>query len=482
MIKVLSFVKFIFSFLSVVSFGMFFPAIVAFFLGENGMILPFVIPAVSVLAIAITINIIFKNVKIKLSARGGFFYVASCWIFASLFGSLPMYLSGFFPTFADALFEAASGFTTTGATILGDVEVLPRCINLWRCEMIWFGGMGIVALTVAFMPILGVGGFQLIKAETTGPEKGKITPKIADMSKILWLIYSCFTAIQTVLLMICGMDFIDAISYSFSTLGAGGFTPHNAGVGTFNSPAMDWICTIFMFMAGINFSLYFSLIRRRFSDITENSELKAYCGIVVVASILVSVAIYPDHSGLFDTIEKSTFQVVSILTTTGFVMEDYDLWPPMAKIVLFLLYFVGGCSGSAGGGIKVVRHVVLFKQLRNEINRMLHPRGIYNIVINKRAGRKDIVFSVTSFIFAYMCIVVLTAIVAAVDGADMFSSITAGLALVGNVGPGFGAVGAIQNYGFFSSAAKLWFSIAMIAGRLEIFTIIIFFFPAYWRK
>ena len=348
--------------------------------------------------------------------------------------------------------------------------------------MMWFGGMGIVALTVAFMPILGVGGFQLIKAETTGPEKGKITPKIADMSKILWLIYSCFTAIQTVLLMICGMDFIDAISYSFSTLGAGGFTPHNAGVGAFNSSAMDWICTIFMFMAGINFSLYFSLIRRRFSDITENSELKAYCGIVVVASILVALASYTNHSGIFDAIEKSTFQVVSILTTTGFVMEDYDLWPPMAKIVLFLLYFVGGCSGSAGGGIKVVRHVVLFKQLRNEINRMLHPRGIYNIVINKRAGRKDIVFSVTSFIFAYMCVVVITAIVAAVDGADMFSSITAGLALVGNVGPGFGEVGAIHNYGFFSSATKLWFSIAMIAGRLEIFTIIIFFFPAYWRK
>lgn len=482
MMKVVSFIKFIFSFLAIISFGMFFPAVVAFILGEDEMILPFVIPAISVISLAVIIHVIFKNVKIKLSARGGFFYVASCWIFASLFGSLPMYFSGFFNTFADAVFEAASGFTTTGATILSDVEVLPRCINLWRCEMIWFGGMGIVALTVAFMPVLGVGGFQLIKAETTGPEKGKITPKIADMSKILWLIYSFLTALQTTLLMLCGMDFLNAISYSFSTLGAGGFTPHNAGVVTFGSSAMNWVCIIFMFGAGVNFSMYFSLIRRKFSEVTENSEFKAYCIITIVATLLVALVIYPDQTDVFSTVEKATFQVVSLLTTTGFVVEDYDLWAPFAKIVLLTLYFIGGCSGSAGGGIKVVRHVVLFKQLGNEVNRMLHPRGIYNIVLNKRAGRKDIVFSVTAFIFAYLTIVAVTAFVAALDGTDHFSAMATGLALVGNVGPGFGAVGAVQNYGFFSSAAKWWFSIAMIAGRLEIFTIIIFFFPAYWRK
>ncbi len=468
--------------LMIISFTMLLPLGVALSIGENDVINAFLIPIAFCWIFGGIVFLVSRKRAFKLSARSGFVAVALSWVFASLLGSFPFVLSGYIPSFIDALFESASGYTTTGASILTEIESLPRTINLWRMQMHWLGGMGIVALTVALLPLLGVGGFQLIKAETTGPEKGKITPKITMTAKILWFIYLGFTVIQTVLLMIAGLDFIDAIGHTFATLGTGGFSSLNASVGGYNSAAVDWIIVVFMFLAGVNFSLYYHLIIGNGKEIIHNTELKAYFKIMIVAIIGIAIFIYPTYGSIGDALRYASFQAVSITTTTGFVTADYSLWHPFAQMIIFFLMFVGGCTGSTGGSIKVLRWVILYKQMGIEIKRMLHPHGIFSIQLNNRIGRKDIVYSVAAFICVYFVLVVITSMVAALNGADLLTSFTAGLALVGNIGPGFGAVGPVGNYAFFHPAAKLWFSFAMIAGRLELYTMIIFFTRAYWKK
>ncbi len=468
--------------LMIIAFTMLLPLGVALKVGETDVIDSFLIPILWCWVFGALILVITRKQKFKLSLRSGFVAVALSWTFASLLGAVPFMVSGYIPSFADAFFESASGYTTTGASILTEIQSLPRSINLWRMQMHWLGGMGIVALTVALLPLLGVGGFQLIKAETTGPEKGKITPKITMTAKILWFIYLGFTIIQTILLMVAGMDFIDAIGHTFATLGTGGFSSLNASVGGYNSASIDWIITAFMLLAGVNFSLYYHLIIGNGGEFLRNTELKAYLAIVGVAIIGIAIFIYPTYGTIADALRYASFQVVSITTTTGFVTADYSLWHPFAQMIIFFLMFVGGCTGSTGGSIKVLRWVIISKQLGIEIKRMLHPHGIFSIQLNDRAGRKDIVYSVAGFICLYFTLVVITAMVAALNGADLVTSYTAGLALVGNIGPGFGAIGPVGNYAFFHPAAKLWFSFAMIAGRLELYTMIIFFTRAYWKK
>lgn len=466
--------------LMIISSTMVLPVGVAFFIGETFILKSFLIPMGACFFFGIFIHLLTKNIRFKINARTGFLAVALSWTFASILGAIPFMISGTIPNFADAFFESSSGYTTTGASILTEITSLPRTINLWRMQMHWLGGMGIVALTVALLPLIGVGGFQLIKAETTGPEKGKITPKITTTAKILWFIYLGFTVIQTVLLMVAGMDFVDAIGHTFATLGTGGFSSLNSSVGGFNSAAVDWIITIFMLLAGVNFSLYYQLIIGNGKELIRNSELKAYLLILAIAIIGITVFIYPLYGN--ESLRYASFQAVSITTTTGFVTADYSQWHPFAQMILFILMFIGGCTGSTGGSIKVLRWVILGKQLIIEIKRMLNPHGIFRVQLNKRAGRKDVVYNVSAFIFLYFLLVAITALVAAFEGADLITSFTASLALVGNIGPGFGAVGPVGNYSFFSPLAKLWFSFAMIAGRLELYTMIVFFTRAYWKK
>lgn len=455
----------------------------AIVIGEYEVISAFLWPMGITILIAIVFFILTRRNKFSLSTRSAFATVASCWFFASVLGAIPFLISGSISNFTDALFESVSGFTTTGSTILTNIEVLPRSIALWRAQLHWLGGMGIVALTVALLPLLGVGGFQLIKAETTGPEKGKITPKITVTAKILWFIYLGLTVIQIVLLMLFGkMDFIDAAAHTFATLGTGGFSTKNASIGGFNSVAVDVICTVFMILAGVNFSLYYQIILGRGKEIFSNSEFKAYLGIIIISILIVTIAITPEYKNFFTALRFGAFQVVSIITTTGFATTDFTKWAPLAQIVLLLLMFVGGCSGSTGGSIKVVRWVILWKQMKNEIRKMLHPHGVFSVRLNDRVGRKDVVFSVAAFIFLYLCLVAITAIVAAVDGADVLTSLTAGITLVGNVGPGFGKIGPVDNFSFFSPLVKWWFSFAMLAGRLELYTMIMFFVPSFWKK
>ena len=468
--------------LALVSLTMCIPVSAALVYAEYAVLPAFLIPMGVCLAAEAVLFFITRGYVFKLNTRSGFVVVAVSWISTCFFGAAPFLISGCIPSFADALFESVSGFTTTGATILSAVEHLPRSINLWRMQMHWLGGMGIVALTVALLPVLGVGGFQLIKAETTGPEKGKITPKITVTAKILWFIYIAITAVQTLLLMIAGMDFFDALGHSFATVGTGGFSSRNASIGSYKSPGIEWICTVFMLLSGINFSLYYRVLVGRGREFLQNTELKVYAAIVALSSLIIVPFITPIYGSFGASLRNAMFHVASIITTTGFSTADYSLWHPAAQTVLFVLLFIGGCAGSTGGGIKVIRWVIIAKQMGIEVKRLLHPHGVFSMHLNQRPGREDVVHNVAAFMFLYFFMLMLTAFAAAIDGADLMTSLTASLALIGNVGPGFGKVGPVENFGFFSAAAKYWFSFAMLAGRLELYTMLVFFMPTFWKK
>lgn len=481
---ILNFFKIIFAILAIVATTYIFPIVTAIVCHENFLI--YAIPMVCAWAAFFVIYFLTRKRPIKLTIKSTFVIVASAWISCSVFGAIPFILSGYFNTVTDAFFESVSGFTTTGATILSDVECLPRSLNLWRCETHWLGGMGIVALTVALFPLLGVGGFQLIKAETTGPEKGKVTPKITTTAKILWMIYFSLTLILFVSLKIAGMDVIDALSHAFSTLGSGGFSTRNASVAAFNSPAIEWIITLFMFFAGINFSLFFYLITGRFSEIKTNSEFKTYIAVFTIIVLAIAFIIMPmaSYTGFGQALRYSAFQVASIISTTGFSTCNYTDWVPAAQFLIFILFFIGGCSGSTGGGIKVVRWVILVKQVKNEMLKMLHPHGIFTVRLNKKVGRKDVVFSVASFITIYALLVCVTTFLGCILGPDLdvFSSFTGALSMVGNVGPAFGKLNPAANCGFLNPALKWVYMFAMLAGRLELYTMLMFLIRDFWKK
>lgn len=458
------------------------PISAAISLGEYEVLSSFIIPMIFSWLVAVIFFFAGRKKQTRLSTRSAFIVVASAWASVSLFGALPLYFSGAIPNIVDAFFESVSGFSTTGSTILSDIESLPRSINLWRCQTHWLGGMGIVALTVALLPILGVGGFQLIKAETTGPEKGKFTPKITTTSKILWFIYFGFTVTQTILLCIFGMDFIDALSHAFSTLGTGGYSTKNSSVGGFNSVAIDIICTLFMFLSGINFTLYYYLFVKKIAEIKDNTEFKIYLIMIATATLLITIIEKGQYGGFFNSLRYSSFQAISIMSTTGFSTADFTAWHPASQAIIFILFFIGGCSGSTSGGVKVVRWIILSKQLHNELLKMLHPHGIFTIRLNNRAGRKDVVFSVAAFFFVWVMSIALTTFFTCCFGIDVFTSFTGALSMAGNIGPGFNLLGPSANFGWLPAAVKWWYCVLMIAGRLEFFTIIIFFSPSYWKK
>ncbi|MCR4821736.1 MAG: TrkH family potassium uptake protein [Treponema sp.] len=480
--EIFVFARLIFIVLSIVGLSLIIPIITALACGEVSVIPSFALPMIISIIIGVIFYIAGKKTKIKFSIRSVFAFVALAWISISVFGSMPLLLSGSITAFHDALFESVSAFSTTGATIFSDVESLPRSINLWRCQMHWLGGMGIIALTVALLPLLGVGSFQLIKAESTGPEKGQITPKMANTAKTLWLLYFGFTVAHFIALLLCGLDVIDSISYAFSTLGTGGFATKNSSVGTYNSLAVEIVCTVFMFLAGVNFSLYFYVITGKFDEVKKNSELKAYVSIFFICIAVITLVLIPHYGSFAKALRYSSFQVASVMTTTGYATADFTTWPPAAQFFIFLLFFTGGSSGSTSGGFKIIRWVVLKKQAWNEMLRMLHPHGIFTVSINQKAGRKDLVFNVAAFAFVYIAMIFLTTLMGTICNLDIFTSFTASLSMVGNIGPAFGALGPSENCGSLCPFLKYWYCFAMIAGRLELYNLIIFLFPDYWKK
>lgn len=476
------FARLIFIILAIVGLSLVFPILTALSCGELSVIPSFAAP----LGVSVLIGVFFyfagKKTKINFSIRNVFAFVALAWISISVFGSVPLLLSGVIPNFYDALFESVSGFSTTGATILSDVESLPRSINFWRCQMHWLGGMGIIALTVALLPLLGVGSFQLIKAESTGPEKGQITPKMANTAKTLWLLYVGFTVAHAIALKICGMDVIDSICHAFSTLGTGGFSSKNASIGAYNSLAIEIVCTVFMFLAGVNFSLYFYVITGKFDEVKKNSELKAYISLFLICIGMITIVLVPHYGSFAKALRYSSFQVASVMTTTGYATDDFTTWPNAAQFFILLLFFTGGCSGSTSGGFKIIRWVVLKKQAKNEMLRMLHPHGVFTISLNDKPGRKDLVFNVAAFAFVYFMLVMISTMISTFCGLDIFTSFTASLSMLGSIGPAFGGLGPSENYGVLCPFLKYWYCFAMIAGRLELYNLIIFLFPDYWKK
>jgi len=423
-----------------------------------------------------------NGTKHHLRTREGFLMVTASWIAASAVGALPFVLSGAIPSYTDAFFETMSGFTTTGASILTAIEPLPRSILFWRSLTHWLGGMGIVVLTVAILPFLGVGGVQLVRAESPGPTLDKIAPKITQTAKILWYLYLALTVLETILLMLGGMDLFDALTHTFGTLATGGFSPRNASVGAYNSGYIDWVITIFMMMAGMNFGLYHKLLNGDIKDIFRNTELKAYLGIFGISVLIITISLLDIYGGFGKALRFAGFQAASFITTTGYATADFDLWPMAAKGVLFFLMFVGGCSGSTGGGPKVIRLVALFKLALNEMRYMSRPLGIFRVRINGEPVKKDFLYAVSGFVLLYLLCLMVVTIVVSIFGTDITTGFTTALVTVGNIGPGFGKIGPTMNYAFYNPFVKWVLSAAMLAGRLEVYTVLILLTPSFWSR
>jgi trk system potassium uptake protein TrkH len=471
--------------LGVAALTMILPLVLAALYGEDEMIRPFLIPISMVLMAALPLAVFTRKARIRFSATDGFLLVFLAWVLICLLGALPYYAAGRISRFSDAVFESVSGFTTTGATIIEDVESMPRSLLFWRAMTHWLGGMGIVVLTVALLPLLGIGGSQLLRAETPGPEKdAKVTPKITAAAKLLWLLYCVLTGVEALLLRIGGMGWFDAVTHAFSTMATGGFSTRNAGIAAYGSPWIEWVCTVFMILAGFNFTLILKALRGKFRDVRDNSEARGYVFIILLAAGLIIFSRYSRTGFIPGTLEPAAreafFHTASILSTTGFSAAEYGLWPPLAKAALFCLMFIGGCSGSTAGGVKVIRHVVLWKQAGNEMKRLIYPRGVFTIRLNKKVGRKDVVYGVTGFVFFYAALILGAALLVSASGPDLFSSLNAAVLALGNIGLGFGTGGSVLRD--LPGYAKWGLSFVMIAGRLELWTAFVFFSRDYWRR
>jgi trk system potassium uptake protein TrkH len=342
--------------------------------------------------------------------------------------------------------------------------------------------MGIILFTVALLPLLGVGGFQLIKAEVPGPEKDKLKPRITSAAKVLWSLYCAFTTALILLYRLGGMGWFDAICHSFSIMSTGGVSTKNAGFAFYNSPFIDWVTVIFMILGAMNFNIYYRLIRGKSRDLLYYTEGRVYFLILIIVSIVISLSLIPQYGSFAEALRFGAFQTASILSTTGNVRADFTAWPGLAQGLLFCLLFIGGCSGSTAGGIKVIRHTVLFKQAINEVRRLLYPQGVFSIQLNRKVGRKDVVYGVAGFVFLYFMIVAVTTLATAASGFDVFASMSVALSVTGNIGSGFSAAGPFQNYSHFPNHLKLLYSLVMIAGRLELWAVFVLITPEYWKR
>lgn len=425
-----------------------------------------------------------KDEKPFLTNRDGFLLVTMSWVFASALGALPFVISKFIPSYVDAFFETMSGFTTTGSSILTDIEALPHSLLLWRATTHWLGGMGIVVLLVAVLPALGFSAIRAMEAEAPGPSVDRITPHISSTAKMLWLIYLGLTIAQIVLLTLGGMTLFDAVCHAFATMATGGFSTKNTSVAYFNSGFIDWVTTIFMFLAGTNFTLHYRLLTGKPRSLLKDTEFRVYFAIFTIASIAIGFDLlaHGNYANFGESLRYSSFQVSSILTTTGFATADFAKWPTLSQTVLFILMFIGGCAGSTGGGIKVIRIVVLFKMALTEMRYVANPRGVYTIFLGSKALRKNVIYDIAALVFLYFVFFFVSVIVIGFTGVDVVTNITAVIANLGNIGPGLGKVGPVYNYAFFPWWAKIWLSFAMLVGRLEVYTVLVLFSKKFWRS
>jgi trk system potassium uptake protein TrkH len=434
------------------------------------------------LAVGLLLWRVFRTTA-DIRVREGFAVVAFAWAAIALAGSLPFMLGVDGISFTDAFFESMSGFTTTGATILTNIEALPHGILMWRSLTHWLGGMGIIVLSIAIMPVLGVGGMSMFKAEVPGPTPDKIKPRVQQTAKTLWGVYVLISAIEAMLLYFGGMSLFEAIAHTFGTMATGGFSTRNASIGYYNSAYIDAVITVFMFLAGVNFALHYQALRGRLSGYWRDYEFRFFLFLALGAITVVTVDnLFTTYSSFFESLRRSSFQVVSILTTTGYGTADYEKWSVTAQLLILLLMFIGGCAGSTGGGVKVVRSIVLVKQSLLELKRLVHPKAVLPLRLGERAVSPEAITGVLAFLGLYVTIAALSTVVMTLQGLDLVSAAAAVVASLGNIGPGLGSVGPTDNYAHITIFGKWVLSFLMLLGRLEIYTVLVIFTATFWKK
>lgn len=424
-----------------------------------------------------------RHAEHQLTRRDGYLIVTCSWLLFSLFGMLPYYLSGYIPNITNAFFEAMSGITSTGATILDEVEILPHGLLFWRSMTQWVGGLGIIVFTVAVLPIFGINGTQVFAAETSGPKVDKIHPRIGITARWIWIIYTSLTALLVVLLWLGGMSWFDSVCHAFTTTGTGGFSTHTASIAYFNSPYIEYVLSIFMFISGINFTLLLLFATGHFKKTWHDAELRFYfCCIIAVTIFITAVLFVQQGMDGEQAFRTALFQVVSIQTSTGFATSDYMTWPSVAWAMMPLLMIIGACAGSTTGGMKCIRMVILSKITKNEFRRLLHPNAVLPVRVNRQVISTNIKSTVLAFSFLFLIITIVCILALLAMGVGFAESIGVVISSMGNTGPGLGAFGPAFSWNNLPEAAKWICTILMLLGRLELFTVLLIFTPGFWKK
>ena len=418
----------------------------------------------------------------RIYGKDGLVIVAAAWILWSVFGALPFYLSREIPSYVDALFETVSGFTTTGSTILTDIEALSYGMNFWRCLTHWIGGMGVLVFVMVVTSLHDKSSMHLMRAEVPGPEADKLVPKARETAKLLYAMYLALTVAEIIFLLAGGMNLYDSIIHSFSTAGTGGFANHNSSVAYYDSAYIDGVITVFMILFGINFNMYFLLLIKDVKSVWKNEEVRAYLGIIVAATLVITCNVLSIYKEPLKAFRYSIFQVASIITTTGFATADFNLWPELSKCILLLIMVIGACAGSTGGGVKVSRFLILWKSILKQVKGMLHPKSVNVVKVNGKKISNETLQGVYAYFSAYVFVFGISVLLVALDNFDFATTISGVLTTLSNVGPGISRVGPIENFQSFSVLSKIVFSMDMLIGRLEIFPFLMICSPSFWRK
>jgi trk system potassium uptake protein TrkH len=462
--------------------SMLFPLLVNWIYGEphaRGFLLSIAVTALSGLFLILA----FKRSTRDLSHRDGFAIVALGWISATFFGALPYLFTGSLDSLVDVCFEAASGFTTTGSTVLTDIEKNSNGVLFWRGLTQWLGGMGIILLSMAFLPFLGVGGMQLYKAEVPGPTADRLTPRISHTARILWQVYILISVAQVLVLLLGGMNLFDSICHTFTTMATGGFSTKNLSIEHYRTPFLEYAITFFMFVAGANFSLHYQFLKGNFRALWQDPEFRFYSGVILFSTLFITINLLPGFSGdLLKSFRLALFQVVSIQTTTGYSSVDFEKWPVFSQYFLLALMFIGGCAGSTGGAIKCIRIYVLIKESARELYRLVHPHAVAPVKLAGKALSQDTLNGIRALFFLYIGIFLLASLAISFMGADLLTSVSSVAATLGNVGPGLGKVGPSANFAHLPTVSKWILTGCMLFGRLEIYTLLVLLFPEFWRK
>lgn len=414
--------------------------------------------------------------------KEGFIIIACGWILWSIFGALPFYFSEAIPLYVDALFETVSGFTTTGSTILTDIEALPKGMNFWRCLTHWIGGMGVLVFVMVIVSLEEKNSMHLLRAEVPGPEKDKLVPKARESAKILYSMYFGLTALQVILLLFGGMNLYDSVIHAFSTAGTGGFSNRASSIAYYDSAYIDGVITVFMVLFGINFNMYYLILLKKFKAVWKNEEVRAYFGVIAAATIAITFNILHIYETPLKSFRYAVFQVTSIITTTGMATADYNLWPEFSKMILLLIMVIGACAGSTGGGMKVSRILILLKSVKQELKRLTKPKSVNIIKINGKKVSSETIHGVYIYTIAYVAVLCVSLLLISLNDFDFATSFSGVLTTLNNVGPGIAGVGPIENFAAFSSFSKIVFSLDMLIGRLEIFPFLVLFSPDLWRR